>query len=533
MILSLSQKASSQTTYKYYVALKNYTSVPNNFNKADLLSYINGIYSSSSLYNTVNSSVSIVKKSIPNAKTPVLKKCITILSTNPNLVSFFNSYTAHFEYPELIPPLILAYTPNDYFGCASRTDSLSPTINGVKNNQSFTSCSNTQLDLIRAREAWDITTGHSKIKIGISDNYLDRYHDDIVNILDTFYVIDGGGAHGTQVAGAAVGHSNNGKGIASIAGNKCKLVFNSWSQDLTGCVIMSQRKGVRVINANWGWRGGSSTPYISDQMINEIVDSNNVVFVSAAGNGKCWGCDTSCACSDTQWVYPAAYNKALCVTSIGYMETPGSTNRYVGFKKEFSWKNVHINKDANPKGNSHHHNSRVDVCAPGYLTTLLCPGGGNCISSGTSYASPMVSGLCALVASVNPCLTAQQIINIVKSTADASIYNISYNQPFIGKLGTGRVDAYQAVKLALDQGTNFQQNKPVTGTGKYPTGTTIIWGATKILAGRNVTTGTQGDVIIPQGSIVKYDANIEVELGAGFEDKSGNFEIRQKDSPCY
>ena len=536
MLLALTQKTFSQTTYKYYVALKNYTNVPNNFSKSDLLNYINGIYLGTALYNDINSNASIVKKSIPNAKTPILKKCITIKSTNPNLVSTLNANPAYFEYAFLIPPTHLAYTSNDYYGCGSRTDQ--GLINGVQTTKTTITCINTQLDLVRAKEAWDISVGHPKIKIGISDDNLSRFEEDLVNVLDTFYLIDGSSGHGTAVAGTAIAHTNNGKGLASLAGNKCKYVFNSWNEDIAGMVVMSQRKGVRVVNASWGWRGSTSFPFLPNVMVNEIVDSNRVVFVSAAGNGICWGstyCENTCLCSDTTWVYPAAFDKALCVTSIGHMEAPGSPGRYARDLNEFSWIDVHRNRTSHPNSNfSHHHNSRVDVFAPGYLTTTLSIGNTYGLTSGTSFASPMVSSLCALVASVNPCLSAIEIMNIVKNTANASIYNISFNQPYLNQLGTGRIDAYQAVNAALISGTVFQQNRPATGTGKYSTGITNLWGNTRIVAGSNVTTGTTGNVIIPNGSNVKYEANISVDIHNGFEVRDGaNFEIVIKDSPCY
>ncbi len=533
MILSLSQKGYSQTTYKYYIGLKNYSVVPDNFNKSNLLSYISGIYNSTSLYNNVNSSVTTVRRAFKNAKTPILKKAIYIESTSSTLASQFNSFSSSFEQASLIPIRYACYTPNDYSMTRNirNVDSIGVNSSGQRVNQIDTLYPMAQLDLIKAKQAWDITRGHPNIRVGICDVSLQTNHEDLQPNFDELI----GPAlplqfHGTFVAGCAVARSNNNKGISSIAGERCRLVFAENHNGIESCLLLSQRPRVRVVNYSFG---GSGPFFWEETVVNEIVDSNNVVFLSPPGNGWGWA---GGAFGDTAYVYPGAYNKSFCVTSIGCHDTVGSPKRHRGASMNINWKDVHQVK-LSPSA-SHHHNTLVDICAPGYLTFSTADVWGSTssiygTSDGTSFASPMVAGVCALVASVNPCLTAQQIRNIVQTTADASIYNIPQNSQFIGKLGTGRVDAYQAVKRALELGTNFQQNRPATGTGKYPTGTTIIYGNTKILAGRNVTTGTIGDVIIPQGSIVKYDANIEVELGAGFEDRSGNFEIRQRDSPCF
>jgi hypothetical protein len=536
VILSLSQNVKSQTTYDYYVALNNYTVVPNNYSKSDLLNYVNTIYGASNLYNNLNSNATTVRRAFKGAKTPLLKRAIFISSNSPNLASQLNSYSTYFEKAILFPKKVNCSTPNDFYYCTSRTDSAGTTVNGIQNTQTSTFCVNTQLDLIRAREAWEIEKGDPRIKIAVADDYLDTGHEDIRSRIDTIYSLTSYANHGTEVSGSAIAHSDNGKGISSIAGYKCKLVFADGG--LEDLVTISARKGVRVVNASWGWRGewfnsiDTIVPDFIREAADEIIDSNHCVFVSAAANGKCWACN-GCSCSDTSWVYPAAYEKVFSVTSVGHKDEAGSSNRYVGVRQELNWRDVHI--AGFNTGQNAHHNSRVDVCAPGNLVSLTTVGGVYRPSSGTSYASPMVAGLCLLVASANPCLTPYQIMDIVRSTADISIYNISFNQPYLNRLGTGRINAEEALKRAVISGINYQQNKPETGIGKYPTGNTMIWGNTLIVAGKNVTSSqSQGDVIIPANANVKYESFKGVELNEGFEVKTNSsFEIELKDSPCF
>src|SRR5690606_31444361 len=100
----------------------------------------------------------------------------------------------------------------------------------------------------------------------------------------------------------------------------------------------------------------------------------------------------------------------------------------------------------------HTRNAKVDVTAPGQLIIMATDDyntypEGYRLGIGTSGSAPIVSGLAALIFSVNPNLTPAQVKDIIKTTAD-DIYHIPYNQPYIGQLGTGRINAFRAVKTA-------------------------------------------------------------------------------------
>jgi subtilisin family serine protease len=71
--------------------------------------------------------------------------------------------------------------------------------------------------------------------------------------------------------------------------------------------------------------------------------------------------------------------------------------------------------------------------------------------SGTSFATPIVAGVCGLIKSINPCLTPAEIQYIIKSTTDPIADAAQYS----GLVGTGRINAYQAVLLASDYYKDF------------------------------------------------------------------------------
>lgn len=87
---------------------------------------------------------------------------------------------------------------------------------------------------------------------------------------------------------------------------------------------------------------------------------------------------------------------------------------------------------------------KPDVSAPGSSTTSLSDGGGYSGFGGTSGATPHVCGTAALVWSINPFLTPEQVSMIIQTT--------SVEKGAAGKdnrYGAGRIDAYEAYLLAL------------------------------------------------------------------------------------
>ncbi|MBT8386756.1 MAG: S8 family serine peptidase, partial [Ignavibacteria bacterium] len=87
---------------------------------------------------------------------------------------------------------------------------------------------------------------------------------------------------------------------------------------------------------------------------------------------------------------------------------------------------------------------KPDVAAPGSNTTSTTNGGGYGGFGGTSGATPHVAGTAALVWSINPFLTPEQVSMVIQTTA------VEKGAP--GKdnrYGAGRIDAYEAYLLAL------------------------------------------------------------------------------------
>lgn len=293
------------------------------------------------------------------------------------------------------------------------------------------------LSNINAPAAWNYFSTGSNIVVAIVDDAIERTHSDLSPNLwvnsgeiagngidddNNGYIDDINGydvasddnnpnppsasfGHGTHVAGIVSARSNNGIGVASI-GYSCKLMCvkstTTASQVTNGYdgIVYAAVSGAHVINMSWGGPTYSTTA----QNVIDYAYNEGCILIAAAGNDDV----------ETQF-YPAAYNHVVSVAATT------SSNTKASFSNYGTW---------------------VSVSAPGnniYSTTV---GNSYGNKSGTSMASPMVAGLCGLMKSLNPSMPNDDIVNCLLTTAQ----NIDAQNPsYIGKLGSGRIDAAAAM----------------------------------------------------------------------------------------
>jgi hypothetical protein len=255
------------------------------------------------------------------------------------------------------------------------------------------------------------------------------------------------------------------------AGFNCKLRLDR-EFVYTFVQNLSQFTDVKAINTSW--RVGNLMNLSQLTIQNAIADevyAKGIVWVAAAGNGPLQS-NPSHQTRPESYMIPASLNNVISVTSVGCWDpSPGGwamkDHHYLNYS---AWPTVNL-----PSGNvpaTHQHNDRVDIAAPGY--GVLMPGNKTNGSydypkwDGTSFAAPLVSGVVGLIFSVNPTLNPDEVECIIKSTA-VDIYNVGQNSQFIGKLGAGRIDAYEAVKKAKD----------MVLPPSIPSGETYIWNTCK------------------------------------------------------
>lgn len=305
---------------------------------------------------------------------------------------------------------------------------------------------NTAMELIKAPLAWTITKGdNSNILVGVVDTKFDLNHEDLEGQI-VLNLNDGNSTthHGTGVASMVAAKTNNGKGMASIGYNTKLVTADFYGRYATRVWEVSQIPGVKVINCSWLLCNYNER----DEACYAEIASRGILVVACAANGLG---GNHCGSDGNGYAYPASYDSTLSVTSVGSrydIDSPYSPNGWW-----YSWKDCHGERpQMGPGGGSHTHNDKVDVCAPGQLVLMATDDyatypSGYQLGIGTSEAAPIVAGLAALIFDVNPNLTAQEVKDIIKNTAD-DIYHIPYNQQYLGLLGTGRINAYRAVKTA-------------------------------------------------------------------------------------
>lgn len=297
-------------------------------------------------------------------------------------------------------------------------------------------------------DAWDISRGSKDITIAIVDEGVDYTHEDF----QTSGKLVGGyssvgsdkydpspnpnDAHGTACAGIAAASGNNRVGISGVA-PECRLMgiriaygvyfggSSFWAtsdEKIAEGIVKAVEFGADVLSNSWG--GGSAS-----QIIIDAIDYAKENGRSGKGCVVCFA-----AGNDNGPVsFPGTLSNVITVAAV---------NEY-GERKSPS------SKDGENWGSSY--GPEVDVSAPGvhiYTTDIMNSDGysyGNYISTfnGTSSATPHVAGVAALILSVNPNLSADDVEYILKHTTD----DISPN----GRddyTGYGRVNAYKALQLA-------------------------------------------------------------------------------------
>lgn len=323
------------------------------------------------------------------------------------------------------------------------------------------------LSAINAFDAWTISCGNANIVVAILDSGVDWLHQDLgrgndnhdnihtnsnediwidINDPQTGNKIDDdknmliddwkgwnydnntnntitSNYHGTFVAGIIGAKTNNNLGIAGIVGGNnsiggriipyCVGVQSPISSILDDAIIDAIDKGARIIQLSL------TIPF--SQSVEDAIQyaiNNNAIIVCASGNSGA-----------TSVGYPSSNSNVIAVGAIQQNLSRVFFSNY---------------------------GDNLDIVAPGvdiYSTKLA---NAYDYSDGTSFASPQVSGVAALILSVNPNLTGQEVRDIIEKTAQKvrpDLYNYQSDQShpngtWNNEMGYGLVDAYAAVKMA-------------------------------------------------------------------------------------
>lgn len=227
------------------------------------------------------------------------------------------------------------------------------------------------------------------------NGFIDDVHGwDFLNNDNT--VDDGGEWHGTPVAGIAGAVGGNGVGVSGVAqqvgliSTKFMGSYGSISgviRSLDYLTDLKLRHGVNVVAANISWNSGS---YYSQLLHESILRAAraDILFVAAAGNN---GFDT-----DVTLSYPANYT------------TLTGTLNETAAPFEAVLTVAALDSAGGLAGFSNRGAQTVDLAAPGVDIVSTTPGSGYGGGSGTSFATPFVTGAVAVYAAAHPQASAAQ-----------------------------------------------------------------------------------------------------------------------------
>jgi len=295
------------------------------------------------------------------------------------------------------------------------------------------------LEEIQVFDAWDISRGKG-VLVAVIDSGIDLRHPDLqANVVRKGKdFVDGGKAadefgHGTHVAGIIAADTNNGRGIAGVAPSAKLMSVRVLDENNSGegdAMVKGIRwaadNGADVINVSAGYPVPTYGQYYAAllddfQRAIEHAWKRGAVVVMAAGNSSQPLCDQP-------------YAPALCVGATGVL---GEKTHYSNFDVTMA-----ENYLVAPGGET-----VSTTCGDGILSTWLrseprngpCdPEDGYAFAGGTSMATPMVSGVAALLASQG--LSNEEIVERILATADD--LGAPGKDPIYG---AGRVNALKAV----------------------------------------------------------------------------------------
>ncbi len=361
------------------------------------------------------------------------------------------------------------------------------------------------MNKINASAAWNLTTGSRSVVVGVVDTGIDYNHSDLAAniwtnpgeipgngidddhdgfiddvhgfnfVANTGNVMDDNG-HGTHVSGTIAAVGNNSLGVAGVNWTTSLMALKFLDSNGSGYVsdavrainyatMMKSRYNVnvQVLNNSWGGGGYSSALDAAIQASN----NSNILFVAAAGN--------SAANNDTTAQYPANYNSPNVIS----VAASDQNDQLAGF--------------------SCYGAATVDLAAPGVSIYSTLPNNRYGAYTGTSMATPHVSGAAALAWAYKPNATVAEVRN-------ALLQGVDRISSLTGKVASGgRLNAYNTLQL-LGAST---PSGPVLGSLNINP-STVVQGATATLVAQGAAGGvsavyfyrdTNGNGVLDSGDL--------------------------------
>ena len=383
---------------------------------------------------------------------------------------------------------------NDYYDVE---DSVQGSTNDPNLNSQY------YLDNIHVKEAWDYVSSHThdKVLIGVIDTGIQLDHPDIKNMISLYSADVTGNTpvllkdcaqpaktyHGTGVASIIAAEANNNRqmaGVASCYNNDVVEIlavqtstyyeeygdYRFSTANLLKAMSYCANQGVKIVNMSLGGYQYNST---KEEMVNQLTDAG-IIVVCAAGNDH----------TDSKH-YPSDFEKAISAVATT------EDNKIARFSNYGSNKNI---------------------CAPGNSMLMLDDHSGTKYANGTSFASPVVSAVAAMMCSLNSDLNYFDVKRIMANTATELADVESRNKVPFGIVNAAKCVEYamgympdMMFKFETEPYQNLAYQKNVTASSVYSADDFPL---------TNLVDGDTNSKMITESSAGQY---VEVDLGAVYD----------------
>lgn len=246
-------------------------------------------------------------------------------------------------------------------------------------------------------------------------------------------------SHGTHVSGT-IGAEANSAGVVGVNWN-VKIIsakFLGPNGGLTSDAIKAidyltnlKRSGVNIVATNNSWGGGG----FSQSLLNAINRAGDagILFIAAAGNNR--ADNNRVANYPSNYVCTTPARSWDCVIAVASINSTGGLSSF-----------------------SNYGATTVDIGAPGESILSTYASGQYATLSGTSMATPHVTGAAALCASIYPTITASQIRNAI-------LNSVVPTTSLSGKTATGgRLNISNMASNCLNPGASAQATLTISNT---------------------------------------------------------------------